>query len=117
MIFARKSRESICVAIIVLVAVGCACGAESGQSPAASAFCIDLNKYSTAKLTDSLNSPGSADRNVLDRFRELRSSPFLDLFARKLQHTVDLERNFQKNLPPLWKRGQVIFFDVSYVAA
>jgi hypothetical protein len=53
------------LAAIVLAGFAASCSTPTKQGAHSKAFCVDLGRYYTAKLTDSLNSPTSVQQNNL----------------------------------------------------
>ncbi|MBE0542023.1 MAG: hypothetical protein IH623_11595 [Verrucomicrobia bacterium] len=82
------------VSVLTLWCLGPACRVKSGQGAPSGAYCLDLAKYQTAQLTDSLNSPAYVKDNNLATFPTGRQvflkTPFqvsgvLQLSGKKLQ--------------------------------
>ena len=96
--------------------INVASAAEPGQSAKAAPFCVDLSKYCTAQLTNSLNSPAHVAENDLASFPKGRQSfagvPFqvdcvLQVSGKKLEEwgrkefpkgikVVELNRSFSR---------------------
>ncbi|MCW5551746.1 MAG: hypothetical protein KIS67_06195 [Verrucomicrobiae bacterium] len=96
-----KLNKTHCLSILVstlsllmLCCLGPACRIKARHGAASGAFCLDLAKYQTARLSDSLNSPSYVKDNNLAAFPEGRQvflqTPFqvsgvLQLSGKKLQ--------------------------------